>query len=489
MSKGLGRPGTYTCTVRLGRGVLPGPSPGRGPQEPNNGWPAIAPGALGALLRVEDRSMRLRRTPVTWALYGVNGAWASFIYLTGPVSPILSEDLGMSLAAAGLIGTALALGISTASVTAPRAIRKLGRARVTRAGLVVAAAALLGMILVPVVASGSVAFGLILGLVWVGAIGGGTTLNASTARLSEAHPEHSAQVITEANAAAAWVGLFSPLVLGAALGAGFGWQAGILACLVAALAALVGLVVADRLTARSAGARSGQDRAVVHTDASGQAPHFEVEQVLEPVFEPVPEPLPSSGATRVTLPRIFWLAMVALFAAVATEFAINYWGSTLIQEQTGASASSATAAMAASVAGVAIGRTVGSGLTQRWGPHRMLLGGFGLALVGFGVLWMAGTLTLSVIGLFVAGLGIATLFPLILDRGIVLSAGHPDLAMARSSLVLGLAAGSAPFALGALGSVMPVRTALLLVPVIVVVGLLGVVASRPTAPERASVVG
>jgi len=119
----------------------------------------------------------------------------------------------------------------------------------------------------------------------------------------------------------------------------------------------------------------------------------------------------------------------------------------------------------------------------------MLLGGFGLALVGFGVLWMAGTLPLSVIGLFVAGLGIATLFPLILDRGIVLSAGHPDLAMARSSLVLGLAAGSAPFALGALGSVMPVRTALLLVPVIVVVGLLGVVASRPTAPERASLGG
>jgi len=117
----------------------------------------------------------------------------------------------------------------------------------------------------------------------------------------------------------------------------------------------------------------------------------------------------------------------------------------------------------------------------------MLLGGFGLALVGFGVLWMAGTILLSVVGLLVAGLGIATLFPLMLDRGMVLSAGRPDLAMARSSLVLGLAVGSAPFALGALGSVMPVRTALLLVPVVVVVGLLAVVASRPQVPERPSV--
>lgn len=436
--------------------------------------------------------MRLHRTPVTWAIYGVNGAWAAFIYLTGPVSPILSADLGMSLAAAGLVGTALALGMITASVTAPRAVRRLGRDRVMKAGLVVVAAALVGMVLVPAVASGSVAFGLILGLVWVAATGGGAVLNASTARLSDAHPGHSARVITEANAAAAWVGLLSPLILGAALGAGLGWQVGILSCLVAALAALVGLFVADRMTTRSRrdGAwRDGawQDGSVVGADTPGGAHELEVEPALEPVLESVLEPTsgprPPSAGPRGPLPRAFWLAMVALFAAVATEFAINYWGSTLIQAQTGASASSATAAIAAVVAGVAIGRTVGSGLTLRLGPHRMLLGGFALALVGFGILWVAGTLPMSVVGLFVAGLGIATLFPLILDRGIVLSAGHPDVAMARSSLVLGLAVGTAPFALGALGSVMPVRTALLLVPVVVVVGLVAVVASRPAVPE------
>jgi hypothetical protein len=345
-------------------------------------------------------------------------------------------------------------------------------------GLIVVAAGLVGMVLVPLVASGSVAFALILGLVWVCASGGGTTLNASMARLSDAHPRHSARVITEANAAAAWVGLFSPLILGAALGAGLGWQVGILACLVLAVAALVGLVVADRVTARS-----GPDTGALPRDG-GRDSH---ELTVEPALEAVPVPRGSNDRIPAPLPGVFWLAMVALFAAVATEFAINYWGSTLIQEQTGAPAASATAAMASVVAGVAIGRTIGSALTARVGPHRMLLGGFGLALVGFGVLWTAGTLPLSVVGLFVAGLGIATLFPLLLDRGIVLSAGHPDIAMARSSLVLGLAVGSAPFALGALGSVMPVRTALLLVPAVGVLGLLGVAASRPHSPERPSV--
>jgi fucose permease len=171
--------------------------------------------------------------------------------------------------------------------------------------------------------------------------------------------------------------------------------------------------------------------------------------------------------------------MIAFFAAVAAEFGINFWGSTLIQEQTGAPASSATAAMAAVVTGVAVGRTIGSALTLRLGAHRMLMGGFALALVGFGGLWTATTLPLSVVGLFVAGLGIATLFPLLLDRAIVLSDGHPDQALARSSLVLGMAVASAPFALGALGSVIPVRAAFLLVPVLIIVGLVGVVASRP----------
>lgn len=137
--------------------------------------------------------------------------------------------------------------------------------------------------------------------------------------------------------------------------------------------------------------------------------------------------------------------------------------------------------MAASVAGVAVGRTIGSGLTVRLGSHRMLIGGFVGALGGFAILWTAATLSMAVAGLFVAGLGIATLFPLILDRGIVLSAGNPDLAMSRASLVLGLAVGSAPFALGALGSVMSVSSALLLVPVVAVVGLGAVLASRPPA--------
>jgi fucose permease len=171
--------------------------------------------------------------------------------------------------------------------------------------------------------------------------------------------------------------------------------------------------------------------------------------------------------------------MVALFAAAGSEFAINFWGSPLIQVQTGAPTAAATAAMSASVAGIAVGRTVGSRVTQRLGPHRTLLGGFALTIAGYAVLWLAAALPVAVVGLFVAGLGLSTLFPLMIDRGLLLSDGRPDLAMSRASLVLGLAIGGAPFLLGALGSVVPVSTAMLLVPLIVAIGVVGVLGSRP----------
>jgi len=413
--------------------------------------------------------MELRRTPITWAIYGMNAAWASFIYLSGPIAPILAEELGVPVGAAGLVGTALAAGMATASVTGPAAVARFGRDLTARLGLAWLSLFLVGIILVPTILSGGLAFGLILVFIWLGATGGGTVLNASTARLADRHKEHSAQVITEANAAAAWVGLFSPLLLGAALGAGLGWWLGILVCLSAALAALAGLILADRIedSAASAGSsRRADPRSMVAADEVYEAPVSGAQ---------------ARAAGRGSLPRLFWLAMIALFAAVGTEFAITFWGSTLIRDQTGAAAGTATAALSAVVAGIAIGRTVGSWVTARLGPHTVLLAGFGLAVVGFGILWSATVLALSVVGLLVAGFGLATLFPLILDRGIQLSDGQPDLAMSRSSLVLGLAVGGLPFLLGALGSVVSVRTALLLVPVLVVGGLVGVVLSKPVA--------
>lgn len=404
----------------------------------------------------------MRRTPLTWALYGSAGAWASFVYLTGPVAPVLAEDLGIGEASVGLVGTALAAGIATAAATGPPLAARLGRDGTVKLGLAVLASAAAFLAAIPRLMEGWPAFALVLTVVWIGAVGGATCLNVGTARLSELHPEDSGAAITEANAVAAWTGLFSPLLLGAALGAGLGWWAGFVICLAFTLVALTALV----LVGRRALEPSTPDTHPHHTMTAADE--------LYERSEDVPVAAQSSA-----LPRTFWIVMIALFAAAASEFAINFWGSTLIVESTGASTSAATASMSAIVAGLAVGRTIGPRVTALLGAHGMLVVGFPLALVGFMLLWTASALPVAVVGLFVAGLGLATLFPLIIDRGIAVSNGQPDLALARASLILGLAIGGAPFLLGSLGSVMSVSSAMLLVPILVVLGLIGVLGSRP----------
>lgn len=408
----------------------------------------------------------LRRTPLTWAIYAATGAWASFIYLSGPAAPVMTADLGVPAASAGLVGTALAAGIASASLTGPVAVRRFGRGGAMRLGLAVLGAATACITTLPRLLDGWPAYAVTLALVWVGSTGGATVLNVGTARLAELHPDHSAFAITEANAAAAWVGLFSPLLLGVALGAGLGWWVGFAICVVGILAALAGLVLADR---RQHATRNPSERWSTRTLAAADELYEAPESSVAPTT--------STPTDRMS--RRFWVAMIALFAAAGSEFAINFWGSPLIQHQTGAGTSAATAAMSASVAGLAVGRTIGSRVTNRLGPHRTLIGGFSLTIVGFAVLWLAVSLPVAIIGLFVAGLGLATLFPLIIDRGLALSEGRPEAAMARASLVLGLAIGGAPFLLGALGSVVPVSTAMLLVPLITALGVVGVLASRP----------
>lgn len=415
--------------------------------------------------------MGMHRTPMTWALYGVNGAWASFVYLSGPIARIIADDMGVAVSSAGLIGTALAAGLASASVTGPLAVRRLGRDGAARTGLLVAAVMMVGLAIAPRVLGGTAGFAAALLLVWIGGAGGGTALNASTARLSALHPQHSGQAITEANALAAWIGVLSPLLLGAALGVGLGWWVGVMACFGALLAAVAGLVLAGRSDQRTNGAGApGPRPTIAAADEGFEGP--------SPIAQ-VPEAADPSPITPARLPGVFWVAMLALAAAAGAEFAINFWGSALIEEQTGAATASATASMSAVVAGIAVGRTAGSWTTARLGPHRMLLGGFVVALGGFALLWVATTLALAILGLFVAGLGLATLFPLVLDRGITLSGGQADRAMARSALVLGLAVGGAPFLLGAIGSFASVAVAMLLVPVLLVAGIVGVVLSQP----------
>ena len=188
-------------------------------------------------------------------------------------------------------------------------------------------------------------------------------------------------------------------------------------------------------------------------------------------------PAVASGNGRI--PRTFWIVMVAASAAAGAEFGVNYWGASLLAENTTAAASTVTAAMSAPVAGVAVGRTFGARLALRLSAHSLLAGGWVLALLGFVVFWRAGSIALAATGMFVIGLGLSVVYPLLLDRAVLLMPDRSDRAMALVSPFVGAAIGLAPFVLGALAASVGISAAFLMVPLIMVVGLGAVLASRP----------
>ncbi len=122
------------------------------------------------------------------------------------------------------------------------------------------------------------------------------------------------------------------------------------------------------------------------------------------------------------LPRAYWLAWAFLVAAISVEFSIVFWGATLVERRTHVSTPEATA--------------IGA----------LFLGGG----VGAGVAWVSTAPVLSGFGLFLAGVGVAILYPLGVAAALAGAPGQLALAGNRLTLASGLAILIAPLALGAI---------------------------------------
>ncbi len=359
----------------------------------------------------------MTRDRTTWLCYLLLAVYAWFLYGFGPVVPLLGDEQGVSRSVAALHGTALAAGTVIAGLTGPRVVKRFGRGVSLWGGA-------WGMCLgVAVLVTAPATPGTLTGVLIVG-LGGSIMLNSLNALLSTHHPGHAATAISEANALAAAVGTVAPLAVGAAEGLGVGWRVAI-----AAVAPMVaGLWVVLRRT-----------------------------------------PLPDAtalGEVKGRLPKPYWWAWTVLVLLIAVEFSYTIWSSALIRDQTGASDAASVAAVSALVLGMAIGRYAGARLAYRSTVDTLVLGAIAVTTIGFACLWLAGTLLVAAIGLFISGLGIALHFPLGLVRAIESSAGQPDLASGRAALAAGLASGGGPFVLGALADVVGVSAAFLIVPVL-----------------------
>ena len=372
------------------------------------------------------------RTRLSWVAYAML-AWFAYLQAApGLVIGHLRDELDLGYAVGGLHVAAFAAGSVVAGVLSAPLERALGRRH-----LLWSSAALMALGAVGLTAGRVVE--VTLGSVLVMGVGGGLLLTLVQAALADHHHEHRAVALTEANVAAsvAYVGLVAALSAAAVLGVG--WRVALLASLVVPAS----LWWSNRRL-------------------------------------PIDAVPPAHGTARGQLPPVYWVAAALLFCATAAEWCITAWGATYVEDATAVSTDTAVALMAGYFGGVVAGRVLGSRLARKQDPARLLVLALGAAALGFAVLWPASTPVPALAGLVLLGTGLGNLFPLGVSLAVSLAPEVAALASGRAVAVASLAVLLAPLAVGALADATSLRSALLVLPVLLVLATAALVAVRRT---------
>ncbi len=376
------------------------------------------------------------RDRLTILVYTMAGTFGYSVGALGPAMPLLRDDLGIGRTVGGLHFTVVASGAVAFGFFLERLAQRWGRRRLFwRAAILVASGALLiGVGPHPAVT--------LLGAALIGGPGA-AVLSTVQSTLSDRHHRHRAVALTEGNTASSAGSVVAALVMGAFVAIGIGWR--------------WAFVVPALLVAATAAFRSDEpfppaDRAIAHRQGR-------------------------------RLPAAYWLFWAALFPAVAAEWSLGAWGAGYLVDIGGTSEAAAAVLMTLFFGAMVLGRLVASRLARRLDPLAILMGSAVLGLIGILVFWRADPTGLIVAGLVTAGLGISTLFPMLLSMAVEVASDRADVATARVSISAGAAVIVAPITLGWLADRNGIQQAFGIVPglfvLVVVIAIAGRAAARP----------
>ena len=341
----------------------------------------------------------------------------------GPAQSLLRADQGTSLTIAGLHGTAMGIASIGAGWANPHIAHKFGRERASWIGLAIFSFGLLIFVLSPPVY-------ITLPATLLTGFGTSLVINTMLTKMSHHYGKSAEVAIPQANGIAS-VGF----VIGTALIGTIAivypnlWRLGLLVALPIALILFI----------------VGRDK-----DLEEHIPH---------------EDGPQSGK----LSPAFWISWVGFIACISAEFATSFWAAALLKERVGSTAAVSTVAIVALGAGMGIGRWYGGLVLKHLSLDNQLLSIIAIQFFGFLGFWLSHNMVLSLICLFVVGVGVSMQFALSCIRLIGLSQGRPDLAIGRASLAAGIAIAGAPFLLGLLGDVYGISRAYVMVFVLIIV--------------------
>lgn len=378
--------------------------------------PPVAPGA--------DRrdNLPFRRDALTWLMYGMLGVYNYLLSGLGPLMPSLRQELGLSYTVTSLHFSAWAIGMILAGLAGDRLVRAWGRRVVFWLGALGLAAGAIALALArqPLLTIGSV---LLMGAV------GSLALVLIPAVLADRHGAQRTLAIVEANTLSAATGALAGVLIGLGQVTPLGWRGPWLLILAVPLALFFR-------------------------------------------FHALPLPLPnapeSAGGQVISarLPAAYWAYWVTVVLVVGVEFSLIFWGADFLVSA-GLSVAAAATTVSLFLWGMVAGRLVGRQAAQRLPGERLLAVALALAAVGFLLYWLAPVLPVTILGLFVAGLGVANLFPISAALALGAAPGLSNAAGARLSFASGAAILGAPLLLGALADTAGIRLAYGVVPLFI----------------------
>jgi fucose permease len=269
------------------------------------------------------------------------------------------------------------------------------------------------------------------------------------AALSDQHGELKAVALSEANVIASLFATSAPLLVGWFAAAGAGWRL--------ALGMMAGIPILMYLGL-------GKD------PSSPTAASISREAIQ---------------STR-PLSALFWLYWVAIFLGVSVEFCMIFWSANYVEQALGMTKAAAAQAVSLFLAGMILGRVLGSRLVQHFSARGIVTISIFIAGIGFLLFWSPVNNLAGLSGLFITGLGVANLYPLILSLAINAADGNTIQAGARATLASGTAILALPLALGRLADAIGIASAyglvtLLLVGVFFIIRVAGRISSvKPT---------
>jgi MFS family permease len=348
----------------------------------------------------------------------------------GAVLPPLQADLRVSRGEVAFYPSLFAVGLIVVGLAGAPLVGRIGRAAAFRVAI---GAILAGGLLVA--APGRLAT--LLGALSLG-LGAALLIQLVPAVLTTSHPAAPTAAIGEANGLASAASVLAPLAVSVSLAAGVAWRIGYLAIPLAVLAVIA--VPIWRLQVGEARERLPVGQAGVGAPMSGR-----------------------------------W---VDLLVAVSVEFCMVFWAASAFIAWHQASASQGAALASLFLVGMAVARLMSTRIVDRVPrPRTLVLICTAIAAAGFAVFWGAPNLKLAAAGLLAAGVGVALLYPTTVSRVVAAWPEAPDRAAARGALASGLAIGGAPFLLAQVSDATGLRTAFLIVPLLLVV--LAVRGGRP----------